>query len=92
MAAESVLAEVLSDLMTEFNRRAVEYALAGGWAYSALVEPRATTDIDLLILVKQPTHDTVRELLSPPVELDRRPPRSDEVSRYRHPAGSGNTP
>jgi hypothetical protein len=65
MAAESVLAEVLSDLMTEFNRRAVEYASAGGWAYSALVEPRATTDIDLLILVEQPTHDTVRELLSP---------------------------
>lgn len=65
MAAESVLVEALSDLIAEFNRCAVEYALAGGWAYSALVEPRATTDIDLLILLEQPTRETIQGLLSP---------------------------
>jgi hypothetical protein len=65
MAAEPFLAEALSDLVADFNRRRVEYALAGGWAYSALVEPRATTDIDLLILVKQPSREAIQKLLSP---------------------------
>jgi hypothetical protein len=37
----------------------------GGWAYSALVEPRATTDIDLLVLVEQPSRETISDLLSP---------------------------
>jgi hypothetical protein len=65
MAAEPFLAEVLSDLVADFNRRRVEYALAGGWAYSALVEPRATTDIDLLILVEHPSREAIQKLLSP---------------------------
>jgi hypothetical protein len=65
MAAEPILIHALSDLITEFNRRGVAYALAGGWAYSALVEPRATTDIDLLILLDQPSRDTLHSLVSP---------------------------
>ncbi len=65
MASESFLADSLADLAAEFNRRRVEYALAGGWAYSALVEPRATTDIDLLILVEAPSRDSIQSLLSP---------------------------
>jgi predicted nucleotidyltransferase len=64
MAAESFLVEALSGLVAEFNRRGVEYALAGGWAYSALIEPRATTDIDLLILIDRPSPNTIQELLS----------------------------
>lgn len=40
------------------------YALAGGWAYSALVEPRATTDIDLLILLEPPSREQVQTLVS----------------------------
>ncbi len=36
MAAESFLVQSLSTLITEFNRRAIQYALAGGWAFSAL--------------------------------------------------------
>ncbi|MEC4889743.1 MAG: hypothetical protein RI101_06735 [Nitrospira sp.] len=65
MAAEPILIHALSDLITEFNRRGVAYALAGGWAYSALVEPRATTDIDLLILLDRPSRDTLHALVSP---------------------------
>lgn len=65
MAAEPILIQALSDLIAEFNRRGVAYALAGGWAYSALVEPRATTDIDLLILLDQPSRDTLQSLVSP---------------------------
>jgi hypothetical protein len=64
MATESFLVEVLSSLISHFNRREIEYALAGGWAFSALVEPRATTDIDLLILIEQPSRERVRSLLS----------------------------
>ncbi|MBX3350047.1 MAG: nucleotidyltransferase [Nitrospira sp.] len=64
MAAESFLAQSLSTLITDFNRRGIEYALAGGWAYSALVEPRATTDIDILLLMEQPSRDQLQSLLS----------------------------
>ena len=64
MAAESFLVQALSTLIADFNKRGLVYALAGGWAYSALVEPRATTDIDLLLLVDQPTREELRSLLS----------------------------
>ena len=64
MAAESFLAQSLSTLITDFNRRSLQYALAGGWAYSALVEPRATTDIDILLLLEQPSRDQLQLLLS----------------------------
>ncbi len=64
MAAEPILVQAFSDLITDFNRRGVTYALAGGWAYSALVEPRATTDIDLLILLEPPSRDQVQTLVS----------------------------
>jgi predicted nucleotidyltransferase len=64
MASEPILVQALSDLITDFNHRGVAYALAGGWAYSALVEPRATTDIDLLILLEQPSREQVELLTS----------------------------
>ncbi len=64
MATESFLVQALSTLITTFNRRGVQYALAGGWAYSALVEPRATTDIDLLMLVEQPSREGLQSLFS----------------------------
>lgn len=65
MAAESFLVQALSTLIANFNQRELLYALAGGWAYSALVEPRATTDIDLLLLVERPSRETLHSLLSP---------------------------
>ncbi|MEP6959900.1 MAG: hypothetical protein ABI980_14315 [Nitrospirota bacterium] len=65
MAAESFLVQTLSTLIDDFNRRGLSYALAGGWAYSALVEPRATTDIDLLMLIEQPSREGIHSLLSP---------------------------
>lgn len=65
MAAESFLVQALSTLITDFNKRGLLYALAGGWAYSALVEPRATTDIDLLMLVDQPRREGLQSLLAP---------------------------
>lgn len=64
MAFESFLAEALADILSEFDRRGVQYALAGGWAFSALVEPRATTDIDLLILLDPPLRETIQSLVS----------------------------
>ncbi len=64
MAEESLLAQTLSTLITDFNQRGIQYALAGGWAYSALVEPRATTDIDVLLLLEQPSPDRLQSLLS----------------------------
>jgi hypothetical protein len=64
MAGESDLAYILTELLIEFDRRNVQYALAGGWAFSALVEPRATTDIDILILLDPPSRETIQSLVS----------------------------
>ena len=64
MAAEPILVRAFSDLITHLNERGVTYALAGGWAYSALVEPRATTDIDLLILLDPPSREQIHTLVS----------------------------
>ncbi len=64
MAGEPILVRAFSDLITDFNRRGMTYALTGGWAYSALVEPRATTDIDILILLEPPSREQVEALVS----------------------------
>jgi len=53
VASEPILITVLTD-----------YALAGGLAYGALVEPRATTDVDLLILIDKPTPEKIAALFS----------------------------
>lgn len=64
MAGESDLAHILTEIVDGFERRDVQYALAGGWAFSALVEPRATTDIDILILLDPPSRETIQTLVS----------------------------
>lgn len=62
MAAEPFLIEVLSDVVRCLNRKAVDFALAGGLAYSALVESRATTDVDLVLILEDPTAEKVAGL------------------------------
>lgn len=64
MASESFLTGALSDIIRHLNDQSIDYALAGGWAFSALVEPRATTDIALVILLHHPTADAVAKLFS----------------------------
>ena len=64
MAPEPFLSDVLSDVIRNLNRQAADFALAGGWAYSALIEPRATTDVDLLILLDQPSPDKIAQLFA----------------------------
>ena len=64
MAAQLFLIAALADVVRGMNDRGVEYALAGGLAYGALVEPRATTDVDLLILLDRPDRETVATLFS----------------------------
>ena len=44
------LLEELRDITGAFDQEGIKYALVGGLAYSALVQSRATDDIDLLIL------------------------------------------
>lgn len=65
MASQSDLIDTLAELLAELDRRNVFYALAGGWAFSALVEPRATTDIDLLVLLDSPSQQSIQSLVSP---------------------------
>lgn len=64
MASESFLAGALSDIIRHLNDQSTNYALAGGWAFSALVEPRATTDIELVILLDHPSAHAVAQLFA----------------------------
>lgn len=64
MAGESDLGQILTELLNEFDRRNAQYALARGWAFSVLVEPRATTDVDILILLDSPSRETIQSLIS----------------------------
>lgn len=62
MALEPFLIPILSDVVRCLNRQSVEYALVGGLAYSALVEARATTDVDLLVLLDNPSVERIAGL------------------------------
>lgn len=49
---------VLTAIVRALHEQRLEFALAGGLAYSALVTPRATVDIDVLVLMpKRPPTD-----------------------------------
>ena len=50
MAAESFLVQAFATLITEFNRRGLHYALAGGW-------PRSLSGIDVRYEVKKARAD-----------------------------------
>jgi predicted nucleotidyltransferase len=64
VATEPFLITTLSKVVRTLNERRVDYALAGGLAYSALVEPRATTDVDLLILLEATNPDQIAVLFT----------------------------
>ncbi len=46
----ATLLEEFTNLTNTLNERGIEYAVCGGWAMAILGFPRATIDIDLLIL------------------------------------------
>ena len=46
----STLLQEFTNIITALNERNIEYAVCGGWAMAILGFPRATVDIDLLIL------------------------------------------
>ena len=53
MDIKETLIEHLKIIANLLNENKIDYALAGGLAFSALVEPRATMDIDLLLMIRE---------------------------------------
>ena len=53
MEFKEVLIDHLRKIISFLSANDCEYALAGGLAFSALVEPRATVDIDILISIDE---------------------------------------
>jgi predicted nucleotidyltransferase len=51
MGVKETLTEQLKRIVRFLNEQKIDYALAGGLAFSALVEPRATIDIDLVVMM-----------------------------------------
>ena len=61
MDVKETLIDQLKKIVQFLNKQRIDYALAGGLAFSALVEPRATMDIDILDFPKKV--DTVKSKL-----------------------------
>jgi predicted nucleotidyltransferase len=53
METRENLIDILIKVIGLLKENNYDYALTGGLAYSALVEPRATMDIDIIILLKE---------------------------------------
>ena len=60
---ENKLLKVLIELVELFTIHKVDYVLAGGLAYSVLVEPRATMDIDFCCLTDEAGFEEIINLL-----------------------------
>jgi len=50
---KETLIDQLKKIVQFLNKQKIDYALAGGLAFSALVEPRATMDIDIIIMINE---------------------------------------
>jgi predicted nucleotidyltransferase len=63
MGVKETLTDQLIRIVEFLNKQKIDYALAGGLAFSALVEPRATMDIDLIVMIKEKQLNDFKELL-----------------------------
>ncbi|MBD3305050.1 hypothetical protein GF339_01735 [candidate division KSB3 bacterium] len=68
MGIHDTLTAQLQNVLQVLEACQVKYALAGGLAYSALVEPRATMDIDLLIMLQETSLREILRRLEPSVD------------------------
>ena len=53
MDIAKVLIETLKKISNIFMRNNFDFCIAGGWAVSIWGTPRATEDIDLLLMIKE---------------------------------------
>jgi len=63
MGVKETLTDQLKRMVQFLYKQKIDYALAGGLAFSALVEPRATMDIDLVVMVKEKQLNHFKDLL-----------------------------
>lgn len=63
MGVKETLTDQLKRIVQFLNKQKIDYALAGGLAFSALVEPRATMDIDLIVMIKEKQLNDFKDLL-----------------------------
>jgi predicted nucleotidyltransferase len=63
MDLKETLTDQLKRIVKFLNKQKIDYALAGGLAFSALVEPRATMDIDLIVMIKEKQLNDFKDLL-----------------------------
>ncbi len=63
MGVKETLTDQLKKIVQFLNKQKIDYALAVGLAFSALVEPRATMDIDLIVMIKEKQLNDFKTLL-----------------------------
>lgn len=86
MDIKETLIDQLKKVVQFLNKQQIDYALAGGLAFSALVEPRATMDIDILIMTKEKEMPGLIDLLGEEFESiipHKEPMRFDLIKIWR---------
>jgi predicted nucleotidyltransferase len=86
MEIKEALINQLQKVVNFLNEHKIGYALAGGLAFSALVEPRATVDIDILIMVKEKEMSGFIDLIKEKFESiipHKEPMRFNEIQIWR---------
>ena len=77
--ANSIIA-VLKQSAIMFRKHGVQYCLAGGLAVSMLTRPRATEDVDLIILVEESEKNYLEGLLRQELDVI----QSQEVMHFKN--------
>ena len=86
MGVKETLTEQLKKIVQFLNEQQIDYALAGGLAFSALVEPRATMDIDLIVMIKETQLNDFKALLKlefEPVIIHKAPMHFKQATIWR---------
>lgn len=63
MGVKETLTDQLKRIVQFLNKQKIDYALAGGLAFSALVESIVTMDIDLIVMIKEKQLNDFKDLL-----------------------------
>jgi len=81
MEFQKFLTRILLDLVQTLDELEVNFALIGGLAFSVLVEPRATVDVDFLITTEDVPEKRIVEALEK--KMDRVIPQ-ESAMRFEH--------
>lgn len=81
------LEKLLIKVSNSFTEKGIKFCIAGGWAVGMWSTPRATEDIDLLIIIEKEEEDKIIRFLASSVKIvqsHNEKMKFNEISIWRH--------